>query len=248
MRFCIIVASYNCPDKIERCLFSIENQNYKNYGVYIVDDASHDRMQAKIIERYSNKNNWKYHLNTVNYGAMHNHCYAIDRLCEDDDDVIVFVDGDDSLAHDNVLFFLERIYGNKKKNVELTYGSYRPIPPSDTCPAVRSYPHGVIKQKSYRSFTASNGIYFNHLRTFKFKLYAQMNPEIDFKDNEGKWFKTCTDTAMMIPALELAEDHCYIRDVLYNYTSDNPISDWRINANEINRVSDYILKGLPPKC
>ena len=158
--------------------------------------------------------------------------------------MIVFVDGDDQLTHINVLSYLDNIYSNNK-NIELTYGSYQSVPYAATCPPAVPYPPGVVEGKHYRHHTRKHGLLINHLRTFKYKLFLMMDEDVDFKLN-GEWFSVATDTAMMIPALELSKEHKVIKDVLYNYSSDNPISDWRVNSKEIDRVHDYIL-SLPPK-
>lgn len=247
MRFKIVVASYNCPNEIERCLQSIDDQDHRDFDVAIVDDCSEGDggvFQRRIIEDYATPRGWSYTFNGVRRGAMCNQVTAIKAICDDPDDVIVFCDGDDALAHPSVLSRLNTVYA--EPGVDLTYGSYKPVPPSDTCPPVRPFPADVIRDRSYRSFAQQYGTWWNHLRTFKYKLFQQMDEDVDFKDANGNWFMTSPDTAMMTPALELAEKHVYIPEVLYHYTSSNPISEWRVHSELINKNSDYIL-SLPIK-
>lgn len=243
-RFCIVTAAYNCSKYLDGCLGSIAQQNYKNYDVCIVDDASTDHLQREILLSY--KESFNIIFNAQKVGAMANQVTAIKEICRDSEDVIVFLDGDDKFTDSGVLQYLDSIYSSNDK-IDLTYGSYRSVPHSPTCPSVNPYPEGVIKTRSYRKFTSKRGIYFNHLRTFKYKLFQQMDEDIDFKDKSGQWFQTCTDTAMMIPALELADEHKYVEKVLVDYTSDNPISDWRVNAATIDKNHRYILTELPRK-
>jgi glycosyltransferase involved in cell wall biosynthesis len=247
VNFKIIVAAYKCPNLIEACLKSIVNQDYENYNVCIVDDDSEAGEQWDIISRYSKEYGWASARMTDRMGAMHNQTFAIKKICKDPEDVIVFLDGDDKFSNSEVLSYINTIYEANNK-VELTYGSYRPVPTSSTCPTPRAYPRDVILNRSYRKFASNGGgIYFNHLRTFKYKLFLQMNPEIDFKDQNGNWFMTCTDTAMMMPALELADQHVFVDKILYDYTSNNPISDWRVSSRLIDSNHDYILNRLTPK-
>lgn len=243
-RFCIVVAVYKAPQYIERCLTSLQEQDHSNYTVCIVDDHSEEPEQHRIISDMAARNQWTAIFNDQRRGALYNQVAAIKEICSDPEDVIVFVDGDDQLTHINVLKYLDNIY-SQNKNIELTYGSYQSVPYAATCPPAVPYPPGVVENKEYRHHTRKHGLLINHLRTFKYKLFLMMDENVDFKLN-GEWFSVATDTAMMIPALELSKEHKVITDVLYNYSSDNPISDWRVNAREIDRVHDYIL-SLPKK-
>ncbi|HAX18580.1 MAG TPA: hypothetical protein DCY00_08330 [Actinobacteria bacterium] len=49
----IIIVTYNSENFIERCLFSIANQNYKNYSLFVIDNASSDKT-AEIVKNYRN--------------------------------------------------------------------------------------------------------------------------------------------------------------------------------------------------
>ncbi|MDD3520862.1 MAG: glycosyltransferase, partial [Actinomycetota bacterium] len=49
----IVVVTYNSENFIERCLFSIANQNFKNYTLFVVDNASADKT-AEIVKNYRN--------------------------------------------------------------------------------------------------------------------------------------------------------------------------------------------------
>lgn len=231
---------------IKGTLDSISEQDYDHYTVCVVDDASTDEGQADFIEAYCKSQGWEYILREKHVGAMGNQVAAINRICLYDDDVIVIVDGDDRLASNDVLSYLSHVYS--KGTVDMTYGSYIPDPPSPTCPMPRAYPQEVVAAGNYRTWTRKHGIIFNHLRTFKYGLFKQMNEDVDFKWPDGKWFEACADTAIMIPALELSGGrHRYISKKLYIYNSENPISDWRKRADTINKTHEYILGTLKRK-
>jgi glycosyltransferase involved in cell wall biosynthesis len=227
-------------------LDSIVEQVYSNYDVCVVDDASTDEGQAQFIEEYCKRYDWSYILRDKHVGAMANQVAAINEICDDDDDVIVIVDGDDRLADPGVLSYLDAVY--RKGTVDMTYGSYTPEPPSKTCPMSRDYPHEVVMSGNYRAWTRKHGIMFNHLRTFKYKLFRQMDEDVDFKWPNGEWFEACADTAIMIPALELSRGRWrHLTKKLYVYNSENPISDWRKRADTINKTHEYILGTLKRK-
>lgn len=52
-RILIIIVTYNSENYIERCLFSIANQNYKAFTLFVIDNASADRT-AEIVKNYRN--------------------------------------------------------------------------------------------------------------------------------------------------------------------------------------------------
>lgn len=244
MKFAVVVAAYNSMKWLPDTLKSISSQEYDNYVVCVVDDNSDDPGQADYVRSTCELNGWNYILNDENKGAMFNQVAAINSLDLDDDDVVVIVDGDDRLAHSGVLGRLNEIYSSS--DVQVTYGNYLPVPASDTCPKPGWYTDYVKQTNSYRRATRTNGIMFNHLRTFKYRLFRHMNPERDFMLN-GKWFEACADTAIMIPALELAGGrYKFVDEILYHYNSENPISDWRQRARVIDRIHGHILKRLTP--
>lgn len=248
--FHAIVAGRNCENWVVRCLDSLASQRRPFDTIQVTDDASTDRT-------FSTVTNWvgeqapdvQARVNAVRrgqrLGALRNQCDMIDRANPDPDDVLVFVDLDDRLAHSMVTIKLEAEYA--RPELDCTYGQYAPSPPSNTCQQARPYPHQVVAQRNYRSFAAqAGGILFNHLRTFRYRVFSQIDRDLNFCWPDGTWFQTCCDTAMMIPVLELAREHRVLDEVLYTYNSINPLSDWRQNAAEIDRTHGYILRTLLP--
>jgi hypothetical protein len=167
----------------------------------------------------------------------------IEKLNPSDGDVLVWVDGDDRLSSPNALKRLD--YNYRRHNPLMSYGSYRPFPASKTCPMASPYPATCRTNREFRQIYKW-GIQFNHLRTVTWDLYKHLNPEVDFKKN-GKWFPVSADAAIMIPCMEMAGDRClFIKEVLYTYSSENPISEWRKAPAATNDIHDYISK-LPKK-
>ena len=251
MKFHFVVTTRNAAKWTERCLRSLMSQKGQTFTINFVDDASDDGT-ADIAEALLENERlaWPWVAYTfvprgVRVGAPPNQCEAIRMARPDPDDVIVIVDGDDYLAHDNVLNVLAGVYADDA--VEMTYGSYEPDPPSPTCPAVLPYPPEVARQRSFREHTRVHGCLFNHLRTFRYRLFAQIDQEKNFKWPDGTWFDFGVDFAFMMPLLELAgENYRFIPDVLLMYNSENPASDWRRSASEADRVHHYVLADLPP--
>ena len=243
MRYQIISVSRNAAPWLPACLASIAAQTGQPFDVCVIDDASDDGSD-EIIRDFAEERGWAYHLNTKCQGALANQCLAFDSLAPADDDVVVIVDGDDRLAHPGVLDRLQLAYANPA--VQLTYGSYRPDPPSESCPMARPYPAEVVRARSFRTGMYSVGLLYNHLRTFRAGAFRTLDREMRFKWPNGEWFDCCTDSAVMLPLLEVAgENHRFIPDVLYIYSSANPTSDWRERPGRIDATHKYIW-GLPP--
>lgn len=245
MRFKIITAVFNATNFFDRYVLSIEKLSYPHYDVVIVDDASTDGTRQKVWEA-CDKNGWMGILQDQKRGALYNQVAGIRALNCQPDDILVFVDGDDQLAHADVLQRL--VFWYESTNAKLCYGQYLPVPQSATCTLAAEFPPEIIERRTFREVAARRGgIYWNHLRTFKYELFAQLTDE-DFKNDFGEWYKTATDAALMYPCLELAAPYItFIPEVLYYYTSDNEISDWRIQPKQCDRDHMHILSRKPKR-
>lgn len=239
--FKIIVASYNCIEEIPNCLRSIQDQD-QPFEVVVIDDASPDSgRQADFIQGWCDSagDNWQCIIHAENQGALYSQVEAIRSLDCDDDDVIVFLDGDDYFLNPRVLTLVQDVYDANPQAL-MTYGNYIPVPPDAGCPRPYDYPVECRLSNDYRN-ARKWGIGFNHLRTVKYKVFKHLTDE-DFLDADGSWYHVAGDTAVMIPCLELSGGkHVFIQDPLVAYTSDSPQADWRLNASEINRIHDRIF-------
>ena len=244
----VITTGRNCSKWLERCLESIAAQDYDKSAVKVcvTDDASTDN-SAELAKRLCDEYEWECVLNEKRLYALANQWNSIHKICEDDSDVIVFVDADDFLNGTNVFSTLNNYYSDP--NVLLTYGSFRPYPDNPVHPQsiVRAFPIEVINDRSYRRFQEVNGIYWNHLRTFRYGPFKNINKnELQYPGSE-EFFTASPDTAIMVPMLELVGDRFrYIREPLlvYNTLQDEP--DWSTHGAEIRRA-DAVVYSLPKK-
>ena len=100
----VVVPSYNNEKFYEKNLVSLFSQRHENFKVLYVDDASTDGTGAlaqDFAEEVGFADRFTLVRNTTNRGVMYNIYHAV--LHCDDDDIIVELDGDDWLAHDQVL-------------------------------------------------------------------------------------------------------------------------------------------------
>lgn len=242
MRYLIVVVGRNCEPWAQTCLDSLAALTGPDYTVAVVDDASTDAT-ADICAPYCDEHGWTFIRQAERMGAMCNQVTAWQALEPGADDVVVWVDLDDRLAHADVLNVLSRHY---RRGALLTYGSYRSEPHSPTCAPAKPYKREIIRSGAYRNVRRSGGLLYNHLRTVSWRVLRQLRDE-DFRDDDGEWWQTGPDAAVMLPCLELAGSrHQFIRDVLYVYRSDLDHAEWRAVPELVNRNHRQML-ARPPK-
>jgi len=237
--FAVVIPSYNNLKWCKKNLGSVLKQDYDNFRIIYIDDASNDGMEARIKEylpRKDKAHRVTYIRNEKNRGAMANLYDAI-HSCRDDE-VVVVLDGDDWLAHDHVLSKLNESYANP--DVWLTYGNYIEYPTykkSDNC--AKLIPQKIIKENAFREYRWSA----SHLRTF----YAGLFKRIALQDFlfDGKFYESTYDLACMFPMLEMAGEHSkFVKDILCIYNRDNPLNDDKVRFEKQQALNHYI-RALP---
>lgn len=235
-KFVIIIPSYNNEKYINKNLTSVLNQDYENYEIIYIDDASKDKTYDISLNILSSQNKVPYQLirNTENQGALSNIYNAVSSL--EKYDVVVTVDGDDWLATNNVLNILNDAYSDN--NVWLTYGSFESFPKKNLN-ICQSIPREVIISNSFRNYKWVS----SHLRTFYAGLFQKIKKEDLMHDK--KFIDITTDQAYMFPMLEMAGDRLkFIDDITYIYNIQNPINDFKIRLENQQKMEKYI-RGLP---
>ena len=99
-KFKIVIPSYNNTDWVEYNIASILNQSYKNYDVLYIDDCSTDDTYTKVLSIVGDLPNWKVVKNPTNMKRGYNispYNENILSFMDNDDDILMFVDGDDWL-------------------------------------------------------------------------------------------------------------------------------------------------------
>jgi glycosyltransferase involved in cell wall biosynthesis len=225
-RFRIIVTQYNAVDYIKKCLDSIMSQTYKNYEIIVFDDCSDDGT-LDIAQKYP-----VYIIrNSVhNLVPYLNFQKGIKLFPENDQDIIVFLSGDDSFFSDDVLYYLNEVY---QDDVWMTYGNF--IPASGT---YGPYCQPIFDTRTYRR----SGIWVtSHLVTFKKWLWDRIK-EDDFKYN-GEYPRFGFDRAFMYPMIEMSGNmHIrFIRKVLYIYNDQNPACLFKLDPQESERWAAYFM-------
>lgn len=200
-KFKIVIPSYNNEKWLEPNLASILNQTYKNYDVLYIDDCSTDDTYETVKHIVADLPNWKVVRNETNMRRGYNlspyNPLLIDFM-EDDEDILLFVDGDDWLYDDYVLEKISKLYDEEK--YWMTYGKFVCYPSGDIGnPQNTPYPDEVHKQNTYRRdlWRAS------HLRTFKWHLYKRIKKEDLIFTQTGEFYFHAEDLATSFPCLEM---------------------------------------------
>jgi glycosyltransferase involved in cell wall biosynthesis len=224
--FRIIVPVYNSEQWISKCILSISNQKYKNWTCVIINDASSDgtlNIIKRTLEKNINKEHFKVFSRNWNVGALENIVYGTYKICLDDEDIIIVVDGDDWLIDENVLSYLNEVY--QDDNIWLTYGNYI---------NASSGKLGYINKQlmNTRNYRNSQDFTTSHLRTYKFKIWKRIQ-DADLRDSYGKYYKITGDLAIMFPLIEMSGLHRikFIEKALYVYNDLNPINDHKKNPS-----------------
>ncbi|MBA3752518.1 glycosyltransferase family 2 protein [Candidatus Dependentiae bacterium] len=248
--FVILTASYNNERYCEAHLASVANQrSSKPYKVIIVNDCSTDSTAERLDAFVRNHNLGSFVTlihNTRRCGSLENIYSTIHNYIEDHK-IVVCVDGDDQLASDSVLLRLEQEY--KKPYIHLTHGTFR-WSGTGIVDHIFSKP---LAEDVIRSGTLRSSSFFipTHLKTFRAGLFKQIRRESLMFN--GSFFEVTGDIGFMFPMFDmLATTHpsepnhiAFIPDVLYNYNSENPISDGTIKAEQQQAMYHYILNQPP---
>lgn len=238
--FKIVVASWNAENWLGRCMKSIEAQSYRDFEACIVVDGSDDGSAELVSDFVGKHSQFKAIINTERGCTLKSQHQAIEAMNPADDDVIVWLDGDDRFHNEKSLATLAAHY---EPDTLLTYGSYTTSPKDNRCPPAAAYHKACVAKRDYRNMRRW-GIQVNHLRTMRYVLYRNI-PEHYVKWPDGSWFTVGGDAAQMISGLEMAGDRFkFIPDVLVDYTSNNNNSDWRVSSPEILRTHQHIA-SLP---
>ena len=238
--FNIIVPVFNAEKYLEKCLSSIIKQSYKNFQVKVVDDCSTDSSYEVASAICANLKNFDIYRNKRRLGALNNIYKLLSLNIKDPSKTIdLLIDGDDYLYSGDVLNIVYEKYLNTK--CLITYGSFL------TSKGVqgKKYPRFVREFNLYRKYFW----YASHLKTFRHDLWLTINKN-DLLNKNGQYFPCATDLAIMFPMLEMAGNRQqFVKDTLYVYNDQNPISNHKIRrkeqisaAKEIRRKKRYKTK------
>ena len=237
----VISPMYNAAHYIERCIESVQTQDYDNWHMYIIDDSSTDN-SYDLAAQYEST-----HItvikNDTNMGAVYNQISTIRANCEPSD-IVMLIDGDDALVNDNQIFqFYNNLYDG---TTDFSYGSCWSV--VDNIPLIsQPYPDSVKLDRQYRQHLFNWNMPYTHIRTFRAELLDKVSDD-NFKDEYGKWYKAGGDGSVFYSLIEQADPNKVkvVSDVMYLYNDASPINDYKVNGAEQTRNATQIIKGKGP--
>jgi len=232
----LIVCSYNNKNWYKRNLDALFSQNYSNYRVVYIDDASPDGT-GDLVERYIQEKGQTHRVTLVKNKQrmfkMSNFYQAVHMYCNDDD-IVLDYDGDDWFKHNDALATINKEYSDQ--NVWLTYGSFVAFP-GNIKGGCEEVPAWVIEKNAYRDYPWVT----SHQRTF----YAWLFKLIKLKNflHDGKFIQAATDPTSMFPMLEMSGGRfVYINDILYVYNRATPINVNKTGMRRHQRKMAYYAR------
>ena len=157
-------------------------------------------------------------------------------MSTDKEDIIVTVDGDDYLANDKVLTYLNEVY--QDENIWMSYGQF--------VPSSNSYGKYCKPIPDIRTYRRSGEWFTSALRTVKRKLFDKIDRN-DLKDETGGYYKAAGDLAYMFPIVEMAgPKHIkFIDEVLYIYNDMYPGNEMKTDRDrQLMRATEIRQKPL----
>lgn len=236
--FCIIIPSYNNRENYKRNLTSIFDQKYRNYRILYFDDCSKDNtynlVKKYINTKLSEQERQKIALFKNPYNCKQGLAKYVGAHMATDNEVLVFLDGDDWFYSPETLTILSRYYANNP-DIWMTYGStieynegkYRKLNIS------RPLQQQTIENNDYR--TGRQGFVTSHLRTCYAWLYKLIALEYLLAP-DYKFLPFSTDVAEMRCLVELASTHHqFISKRIHVYNRENSL---QYNSTYIKRKNN----------
>ena len=221
-RIVVISPFRNASDYLVDHIRSVAQQDYDNYLHILIDDASDDRSGDLAQAVISKINPYKTVLikKETRNGCIKNQLDAVDEFV-DYQDIVIFLDGDDTLVNNNTLFhFYNDLY---HQGYDFTYGSMWSM--ADDIP--------LIAQDYTPESKYPWKIPYTHLRTMSGSIAKNIN-KANYKVN-GEWMMSGADNPMFRETISYAKNPKAVKEIMVNYNDLNPLNDYKINGEEQNR-------------
>ncbi len=200
--FTIIIVGFNNGATIEKTLSSVFSQNYENYRLIYIDDASDDGsfdLARDLIYESDHLTQVTLVHNESRLGNLANMVRAVQTCI--DEEVVVVLPGEDWLAHEWVLQRLNAYYADP--NLWVATGQSIDFP---------TYQLGASQDLKNGKLRTEIPI-GSHLKSFYAGLFKKIR-ESDFIYS-GNFLPASAELAYMTPMLEMGKDHFhFIPEVL----------------------------------
>ena len=240
-KFVFVITSYNNEKYCERNLLSVFDQDYESYRVLFINDCSTDKTVDKVraFVDYKKKTNCVTIIDHKEKRGKTRNLFEAYQMCKNDE-IIVCLDGDDSLAHDNVLKELNTYYQNP--DVWVTYGSAILMPQ-----AKKLIPLCFTDKEKKRQKMRKMRFDMHMLRTFYAGLVKKLSLE-DFM-YKGDFLPSADDFQIMNCLFEMAPSHVMcLYDINYIINDLNPNRSIKIASSQEVVLAKHLKQREKKKC
>jgi glycosyltransferase involved in cell wall biosynthesis len=238
---CIIIPSYNNINTFANTLNSIYDQSYNNYRIIYIDDLSENH-ESDMVRQYIEEQNQNNRTILISQKKRQRQCAGrfIGYHMTYDDEIVIFVDGDDKL-NKNALNIVNQRYS--RNDVILTYGCYNDVingTMDNNLKGNERFPDNIMMKNDYRKYKFIT----THLRTGFGKLFKSIELN-DLLDDEKEFCHVMSDYVEMIPSLEMAtyKPNTMINNIYFDII---PVSLYMYNVDNSKKyVTSFIRRNEP---
>ncbi|MEM7194360.1 MAG: glycosyltransferase [Pseudomonadota bacterium] len=215
----VVVPFRNAGEFLMASIESLQQQDYDNFSACFIDDCSDDGSGDLVP---TDDERFVLQRNVERVGPLINRSEFIFNC--DPNDIILYLDGDDQLASDDALSYINSVYN--EYGCWMTYGQF--ISQNGNLGWAKPYstPLDLDKELMY------GGMKFPiHPITHRAGLLQRLkdhDPELEcFKDEQGEWLFYASDAVLARPLFCMAgwDRVLYLNRVLYLYTEGHEISE-----------------------
>lgn len=199
-RFVIVIGSYNNEQWVKQNILSVLSQTHTKFKIVYYNAASTDKT-GDLVAEFAAKDP---RITLASTNERHLKTWFFENLEKFetiyDNDIICVLDGDDFMANEDVLMYLNEVYN--KTNCWMTYGgmivwnggeSVQEAYPQNSLP-----PEEVFNKKLYRRDLWR----YSHMRTCRGFLWKKLNKE-DLKSKHDGKYMTLDDLSTVYAFLEM---------------------------------------------
>lgn len=236
--FTFIVLTKNNIDVIDENFESILSQNYSQYQIIYIDQASTDGTPERLQELIQKKRG----IHSISlieakqdyeaFQAYFDQIYALDN-----DEVVIHLSGSDFLAHEEVLDCLDQVYMNP--DVWLTYGQYFDY---------YSYQKGIYEAKPQKTLFKKRVQRAPWLLASFKTFYAGHFKKIKRDESIEEYFLSIeSEASLLLPLAELGKAHVqFIPDVLYIHSTRTKMKKRKMKLSSMTKKYTNSLPDALP--
>ena len=222
-------------EKIKRMFDSLKKQDYQNFQILYIDDASENEGAdyAKFIMDYDSFLSKKSHyiFNKERKGELSNLCFSMRNIIINKNTIIINLDNDDYFIDQNAISIIKNEFDN---GADLTCGNCirydKPL---------KKY---IIQSFKNIELREGDNIWL-HPKCFKRYLFDYVSDEL-LKNQNGEYFDVNTDLSFMVPMVKKAKKPVFIDKIIYYFepSLNNQRKKGLYEKKRKNKIKKFILQ------